>query len=453
MRSVRILAITVFVVWQAAGAGMHGAHAQGEQSRPGAILSTPSAAEPAVAIAPRRQAAAEAAVVEADLAEKIGQMILVGFTGKDPADPGFARVRAQIKSGEIGGVLYLGRNLKDRTAIRRMNAGLTSAAPAHVPPLIAIDQEGGQVQRLEGRHGFPQTLSAKGMARTATPAEATTAYGVLAESLSDWGFNLNLGPVLDLDSNPRNPIIGRLERSYSADPEIVGRYGTAFVEAHKRYGVLTALKHFPGHGSSRTDSHKGTVDVSNTWSPSELDPFRQLISHGQADLIMTAHVHNDRLQDAGESLPVSLSVSAVSGVLRGELGFDGVIISDDLQMDAIRRNYTLEQTVVQAVNAGTDLLVFANDKHPDPDLPEKVASILVAAAESDPVLASKIEASYQRVVALKTRLTAQPVAKPQTPPAPDTVAAAPADRPVLTPEDVDASLRSVRLVLPAGLAL
>lgn len=342
--------------------------------------------------------------VPVTLRQKIGQMILVGFPGNAPGHTGFERVRAQLQAGKIGGVLYLGRNLKNRKTVHRMNTELVAAAPPHLPPLIAVDQEGGVVQRLKRHHGFPQTVSAKEMARRTNPSEAVAAYGILAEGLAGWGFTLNLGPVVDVDIYPRNPIIGRLERAYSRDPERVADYGAAFVEAHRQHGVLTTLKHFPGHGSSRRDSHKGAVDVSRTWSEKELEPFRRLIADDRADLIMTAHVIN-RAQPIGSGdVPVSLSNQALSEVLRGDLGYSGVIISDDLQMDAIRRNFSLEEAVLRAVDAGTDILVFANDKRPDPDIPGKVEDILVRAAEKDDALAGKIDAAYGRVLALKRRL-------------------------------------------------
>ncbi|MHA7776673.1 glycoside hydrolase family 3 protein [Roseibium sp. M-1] len=342
--------------------------------------------------------------VSAGLREKIGQMILVGFLGNTPGHGGFERVRAQMQAGEIGGVLYLGRNLKNRNTVRRMNTGLMAAAPGHLPPLIAVDQEGGVVQRLKRHHGFPQTVSAKRMARQVSPAGAARAYGALAEGLADWGFTLNLGPVVDVDVYPRNPIIGRLGRSYSADPKRVAEYGSAFVEAHRQLGVLTTLKHFPGHGSSRRDSHKGVVNVSRTWTEKELEPFRQMISEGRVDLIMTAHVINRVPPIESGDAPVSLSRQALTDVLRGDLGFAGVIISDDLQMDAIRRNFSLEEAVVRAVNAGTDILLFANDKRPDPAIPGKVADILVRAAAEDAALALRIDAAYGRILALKRRL-------------------------------------------------
>ncbi|MCR9059606.1 MAG: hypothetical protein NXI02_19880 [Rhodobacteraceae bacterium] len=340
----------------------------------------------------------------ATLQEKIGQMILVGFLGNTVDRAGFKQVRAQMESGEIGGVLYLGRNLKNRQSVRRMNAELKEAAQTHLPPLIAIDQEGGKVQRLKRHHGFPHTPAAKRMARRADPSEAAKTYGALASALADWGFTLNLGPVVDVDVNPRNPIIGRLGRSYSSDPDRVADYGAAFVSAHRHHGVLTALKHFPGHGSSRRDSHKGAVDVSATWSSDELEPFRQLIDDANVDLIMTAHVINRLIESVHEDVPMSLSETALVEVLRNDLGFDGVVISDDIQMDAIRWNFSLEEAVIRAVQAQTDILLFANDKRPDPRIPEKVAKILLEAAENDPLLVRKIDAAYGRILTLKDRL-------------------------------------------------
>lgn len=341
---------------------------------------------------------------ETGLRQKIGQMIVVGFQGNTPERKGFRKVLAQMERGEIGGVLFLGRNLKDRKTVRAMTAALSEAAPSILPPLIAIDQEGGVVQRLRRRHGFPQTPSARAIARRSSPSEAGETYDRLAAGLADWGFTLNLGPVVDVDVNRRNPIIGRLERSYSSDPDKVADYGAAFVAAHRQNGVLTALKHFPGHGSSRHDTHKGAVDVTRTWSDAELDPFRQLIETDMVDLIMTAHVVNRSLGKDRGRLPVSLSQSVLQSVLREDLDYSGVIISDDLQMDAIRQRFSLEDTVLKAVGAGTDILLFANDKRPDPEIPGKVAAILLEAASTDPALRQKIEAAFARIQGLKSRL-------------------------------------------------
>lgn len=370
----------------------------------------PARSESAAGVADKIAAKAETI----PLRQKIGQMILVGFVGDRLSRSGVKRVLEQLEASEIGGVLYLRRNLKNKQAVQRLNAAFREVAPAALPPLIAIDQEGGRVQRLRGRDGFPEIPSAKRIARKGSPSEAERTYLVLAENLADWGFTLNLGPVVDVDANPRNPIIGRLGRAYSSDPEKVAAFGSAFVSAHRAHGVLTALKHFPGHGSSLQDSHKGAVDITRTWSEDELIPFRRLIAAGMADLVMTAHVINRQMAAAEPDVPMSLSKNALTGVLRGDLGFNGVIVSDDIQMDAIRWNFSLKEAVLKAVEAGTDILLFANDKRPDPEIPQKVADILEKAAEHDPELANKIDAAYGRIVKLKKNL--YPVAI-----APDTI--------------------------------
>ncbi|WP_172352344.1 glycoside hydrolase family 3 protein [Mesorhizobium sp. NZP2298] len=195
----------------------------------------------------------------------------------------------------------------------------------------------------------------------------------MAAGLSDVGFNLNLAPVVDVNVNPANPIIGKLGRSFSADPQTVEAYAKVFVEAHRAKGVLTALKHFPGHGSSTKDSHKGMADVSKTWSDKELLPYKNLIASGDVDMVMSAHVINDKLSFSTE-IPSSLSRATLTGLLRDNMPFKGVVISDDMQMQAITDNISFEDSVLRAVRAGNDILIFANDKHPDPLVPEKVAA-------------------------------------------------------------------------------
>lgn len=339
----------------------------------------------------------------ADLREKIGQMILIGFEGAHTEDARFKHVLEQVRDGRIGGVLYLGRNIASGRDVRSMNAALNKAADGRQPLLIAVDQEGGRIQRLTPRVGFPSILAASRVARM-DPNAALLAYRLLGQRLGEWGFNLNLGPVVDLNVNPANPIIGRLGRSYSSDPEAVRLYATAFIKAHREHGVLTAIKHFPGHGSSTADSHDGLVDVSGTWTEAELKPFSEIILDGNADMVMTAHVRNRHLQEPGDSDPVSLSKQAISDVLRGKLGFAGVVISDDMQMAGVTHAHDLRKSVLRAVMAGTDILIFANDKNPDPDIADKVIAILAGTAAERPDVAARIEESYKRIVELKLKL-------------------------------------------------
>lgn len=346
------------------------------------------------------------AAAEPGLREKIGQMILLGFVGTGTGESWVPEVREHLREGRIGGVLYLKRNIARARAVRSMNREFLAAAGGRPMPFIAIDQEGGKIERLTRRVGFAELPSAKAMARSTTPDAARRRYVAMASALRQWGFNLNLGPVVDLDANPANPVIGSLGRSYSADPKIVTAFAGAFVDAHRQGGVLTALKHFPGHGSSRHDSHDVLPDVSGTWSRSELEPFRDLIGDGRADMVMTAHIRNAQLQPAGERMPASMSRPVIEGILRGQLGFDGVVISDDLQMDGVAGRFDLKTRVLRAVMAGTDILVLANDRKPDRRIVSKVIDILAGAAAEDAALAARIDQSWRRIVQLKARLSA-----------------------------------------------
>lgn len=171
----------------------------------------------------------------------------------------------------------------------------------------------------------------------------------LAATLADLGIGLNMAPVVDLCSNPDNPVIAKYERCFSADPNQVSAQAAAYIDAHHQLGVLTTLKHFPGHGSSRSDSHQGFTDITTTWSETELIPYRCLIAGGRVDAIMTAHVFNARLDDC---YPATLSKNVITGLLRGELGFDGVVISDDMQMGAIVDHFGFETAIVRLWRRG-----------------------------------------------------------------------------------------------------
>lgn len=341
-----------------------------------------------------------AIALEIGLPEKIGQMIMVGFTGADKNSSGFKTIEKQIEKSEIGGVIYLKRNIRSKKAVVEMNTILSSVGPK-LPPFIAVDQEGGRVQRLLPKIGFPSTPSAKSVASRKTHRQAYEIYNILASNLSNMGFNMNFGPVVDLDLYAKNPIIGRLERSFSSDPEIVLDYATAFIAAHKDNHVVTALKHFPGHGSSRSDTHKGFVDISKTWSAKELEPYRELIKSGEAQLVMSGHLYNEKIQGEGKKHPASLSSILLKKKLRGELEFGGIIVSDDMQMGAIEKNYSFKDSVIRAVKAGNNIILFSNDKKPNPNLPYRIRDILIEASETDADLLEDIQTSYERIKRMK----------------------------------------------------
>jgi len=340
----------------------------------------------------------------ATLEQMAGQMIMVGFTGNGVSDSSIKALRAIVAEGGVGGVMYLKFNVQSLAAVKAMNDAFTAAAP-DLPPFIALDQEGGSIERLTSDVGFREIPSAANIARAGTPQEAEPIYRGMAAGLSALGFNLNFAPVVDLNINPDNPIIARYGRSFGREAQKVADYASAFITAHHREKVLTVLKHFPGHGSSESDSHAGFVDITKTWQADELEPYRMLITKGLVDMVMVGHLfHQKFTADAAAQPPASLSPAWITGVLRHQLGFDGVVISDDLEMSAIREHFGFRAAILRAVNAGTDILLFSNTVQYHIGLAGEVRDILVQEAERDPAFKARIAQSYARILALKQRL-------------------------------------------------
>ena len=337
------------------------------------------------------------------LEEMAGQMIVVGFTGDTAADKAVKALRAEIAAGEIGGVMFLRTNVSSLASVKAMNEGFR-AASSDLPPFITLDQEGGAVERLTAKVGFKEIPNAQTIAASNTPERAGLIYGEMARSIAELGFTVNFGPVVDLNLNPGNQIIAGYGRAFGKTARMVIPYAEAFIEAHHRAGLLTALKHFPGHGSSTADSHEGFVDISKTWQETELVPYRALIQAGLADFVMVGHLYHSGYSAGELQLPASLSPEWITGVLRGTLGYEGVVISDDLEMGAIREHFSLKGTVTRAVRAGVDVLLFSNTADPRPTLGDEIRAILVAEAEADPAFRARIEASYRRIVTLKRRI-------------------------------------------------
>ena len=329
------------------------------------------------------------------LAVKLGQMIMVGFRGKGVADD--SPIVQTIRDRHLGGIVLID-NADSRDQLLALTTALQAAA-SDLPLLIAIDQEGGRVARLREANGFAASISAQILGKQ-DDIEATRAQAeVMATSLAEMGITLNLAPVVDLNLNPASPIIGGVGRSFSADPEVVTRHARAFVEAHHVQGVGCVLKHFPGHGSAAGDTHWGQVEITDTWQESELDPYRALADEGLADVVMVGHLFH---RDLDPDHPASLSRPTVDGLLRGDLGFGGVVMTDDLQMKAITDNYTFEESVALAVAAGADVLLFSQYRMGGENLVEKAVDHLSALVEAGEIDMARIDASYRRILALKT---------------------------------------------------
>jgi len=284
--------------------------------------------------------------------------------------------------------------------LRKLSAQLDEIAST--PLFISIDQEGGRVNRLKTRYGFPKFPSAQYLGEL-NDLEATREAGDRAgKHLSKNGLNLNFAPVVDLNNNPTNPIIGQLERSFSGDPKLVTDHAAAFIDGQLQNGVISALKHFPGHGSSKGDTHLGIADVTDTWEEAELQPYKSLIDSNKVQMIMTAHIVNKKLDESGR--PATLSSKIIKGILRDSLGFDGVVVSDDMQMGAIRSHYGFKESIQLALEADVDILVFGNNSIYDEDVALKALSIIRRMVMEEVIPASKIDASYRRIMHLKNSM-------------------------------------------------
>ncbi|MDT9546999.1 MAG: glycoside hydrolase family 3 N-terminal domain-containing protein [Chlorobium phaeovibrioides] len=341
------------------------------------------------------------------LSIKIGQMLMVGFRGTTAESS--PDIRRAIRENHIGGVVLFDydvpsrsrpRNIVSPEQLARLTLDLQTLSGA--PLLIAIDQEGGKVSRLKEAAGFPPSVTAEHLGNINSPDTTTAAARRTARTLRNLNINMNLAPVVDLNTNPRNPVIGGLGRSFSAHPDRVIQNASLTLDAFEKEGILGTLKHFPGHGSSTTDSHLGFTDVTASWSPSELLPYRKIIADGFSGAVMTAHVFNASLDPR---YPATLSEATVTGLLRRELGFKGVVLSDDMQMKAIADHYGLEEAVALAINAGVDILVFANNtSRYEPRIARQAAEIIRTLVRKGDISPQRIDASFSRIMALKKQL-------------------------------------------------
>lgn len=341
-----------------------------------------------------------------DLRMKIGQMLLAGFRGYEISDQ--HPIARDLAEGNLGGVILFdqemagpartGRNIRSPGQVRRLVKSLQRRA--RTPLWIAIDQEGGRVNRLKPAYGFPATLSQQELGTINRPEQTFAHAEKIALTLRELGINFNLAPVVDLDAGLDNPVISGKGRSFSADPRIVARHALEFARAHRRHGILSCAKHFPGHGSARGDTHLGLVDVTRLWTEQELIPFRRLIQAGLCDAIMTAHVYNAKLDPAR---PATLSQPVLGGMLRRRLGFEGVILSDDLEMKAIAGEYSLAQALLLGIQAGLDVLCFGNNLSFDPDIVPRVAGIICGLVEAGKISEARIDQSFRRVQELKAQ--------------------------------------------------
>ena len=295
-----------------------------------------------------------------EIEKMISKMVILGFSGENinPND----EIYKNIKSG-LGGVILFDKdpndknkrkNVRNKEQLKKLTSQLQAISKEKL--LISIDQEGGIVQRLKKEDGFVDTLKASEVALNGESFAKQT-YGLLAKDLKESGINTDFAPVVDLAINKENKVIVTRGRSFGESSKEVIKYSSIFVDELKKQNVISVLKHFPGHGSSLGDSHLGFVDITNTWNEKELEPYKYFIKNNKVDMIMSAHVYNKNLDEIN---PATLSYNINTKLLRNKLGFQGVLVSDDLQMYAISKHYNLKQTLTLAINSGVNMLLFAN---------------------------------------------------------------------------------------------
>ena len=333
---------------------------------------------------------------------KIGQMILIGMP-KAEVD---SAVLAEVKAGKVGSLIYFEKNIPKSSsafaAFKKMSWTYQKAAP--IPLFICIDQEGGKVNRLKEKYGFTRSITAQEIGKSKSLDSVRFYADATAATLAGLGINVNFAPCVDVAVNPANPVIVKNGRSYSANEDSVILFAKEVVKAHRKYGVVTTLKHFPGHGSSLEDTHLGLADVTQTWQERELKPYRELIDSGYVDGIMTSHIVNKKLDRL--ALPGTLSKSILDSLLRKKLNYHGVTFSDDMQMKAIASNYGLEEAIKLSINAGVDILCFSNNiPGVEERTVDKVQRVIKGFVASGQISKTRIDESFHRIMDLKKRFS------------------------------------------------
>ncbi|AIL65709.1 glycoside hydrolase family protein [Rickettsiales bacterium Ac37b] len=345
-------------------------------------------------------------ILDISLDQQIGSMIIMGFEGKTENDQIVEQTISYLKQGLLGGIVLYKYNIESPNQLKSLTKALHIAAPSS---FIAVDQEGGRVQRLssdKGFHGFPSAFE---IATKYTIDQAAQIYDSLAKELYENGINLNLAPVVDINNKERPcNVIGGLNRSFGEEVKTIVNYAERFIDAHHKYNIATALKHFPGHGLAIGDTHKGMVDVTDTVQDKELEPFYRLIADKKTDMIMTAHVLNKHFDT---TYPTTLSPITMHKLLRDK-GYDGIIITDDLLMGAIIKEYGFADSIILSINAGSDLLLISNNILACKDIagckpdynPQTILNIVKEAIHQGKISLHTIEAAYNRIISLKKRL-------------------------------------------------
>lgn len=329
------------------------------------------------------------------LEEKIGQMIMMGVPGTEVGP----EASTLIEQYNVGGIMLFAENVQSPEQVAQLTADLQRMAlgsGARLPLFISIDQEGGRVVRI--RDGVTPLPSMMAIGATGSTALAEQVGRIIGEELAALGVNMNAAPVMDVNNNPHNPVIGT--RSFGEQPELVAEMGVALMRGMQATGMLTTAKHFPGHGDTEVDSHLALPTITHSRSrldEIELMPFRAAIAAG-VDAIMSAHITFPAV-DSTPGLPSTLSHPVLTGLLRNELQFDGLIVTDALEMKGVADQYDFGEAAVMAVQAGVDIVLIAQSRYNMEGL--QAITALVEAVQDGTIPMERIDQSIRRILAAK----------------------------------------------------
>lgn len=328
------------------------------------------------------------------LQQKVGQMFICGFDALTPND----HARTLIEEYKVGGIVYFRRNVKELSQLAELSASLQAmaASDGQVPLIISIDQEGGMVARID-HEGISRIPGNMALGATGSEEYSYQVARIGGKELRALGVNMNFAPCLDVNNNPLNPVIG--VRSFGEDPKAVAGLGSAAIKGYQEEGVSATAKHFPGHGDTSVDSHLGLAFVPHDRTrleQVELYPFKRAIENG-VDAIMTAHIAFPAFEPDGT--PATLSHAVLTGLLREEMGFEGLIVTDCLEMHAIAKEYGIPEGAVRAIEAGADCVLVSHTLSDQ----QAAISAVIEAVTSGRIPEERIDASVERILALKKR--------------------------------------------------
>lgn len=337
--------------------------------------------------------------IDTDLQAMIGQMLMFGMRGQSLADD--TEIQKMLAAGKVGGIILfythgniVPYNFANKAQIINLIHSLQKTSP--YPLFIGVDQEGGKVQRLSSKNGFKDYPTAYSLGKIDKEEYTFQAAKEIAAALAECGFNVNFAPSVDLH-NPSSPAIGAKERAFHTTALKTFQHAYTYAKAMKKNGIIPTIKHFPGHGNAIKDTHEGFTDITATWQDKELLPYAEFIKKDYDGMIMVAHVYHKKL----DSVPASLSYNCITKLLRQKMKFNGVVITDDMQMGAIVKHYSLKESIYRAIKAGNDILLFSNNFKYDPKLPEQVYNCIVELVDEGKISKERIKESWQRIRKLK----------------------------------------------------